>query len=132
MEDKKTQAPYETLFILRSEHVGKVKEFVDKFRKVIVDLGATVTHVEEWGIRDLAYPIQKQRKGHYSLMQYRASPGTVEELERNMKISEGVMRFLTVRLDEVEEDSSPRAPEELPQGASGESGKGLNDAEPES
>ncbi len=103
---------YETLFILRPELGGKVKEFIDKYKKIIEDLSGTVTHVEEWGNRDLAYPIQKQSRGNYSLMRYRASSGTVEELERKMKLSEEVMRCLTVRLDEDSESPSPQAPKE--------------------
>jgi small subunit ribosomal protein S6 len=56
--------------------------------------------VEEWGIRDLAYRIRKQNKGYYSLLQYAAVPGAVTELERNLKLSEEVLRHLTVRLEE--------------------------------
>jgi len=73
--------------------------------------------VEEWGNRDLAYPIQKQSRGYYSLMQYRASAGIVEELERNMKLMEEVMRFLTVRLDEDLATPSTETSEEQPQRA---------------
>lgn len=62
--------------------------------------GAEITHVEEWGLRDLAYPILKQQKGLYNLMQYRGSPGTVEELERVLGLTDEVIRYLTVALDD--------------------------------
>ena len=100
METQKESPLYETLFILRPELGGKAKEFIDRFKKIVEDLHGTEINVEEWGNRDLAYPIQKQSRGYYSLMQYRASAGIVEELERNMNLMEGVMRFLTVRRDE--------------------------------
>ncbi|MFQ5849830.1 MAG: 30S ribosomal protein S6 [Candidatus Binatia bacterium] len=117
MEERKDLALYETLFIIRPEQGGKVKEFIDKFKKVVEQLGATVIDVEEWGIRDLAYPIQKQSKGYYNLMRYRASGATVEELERNMKLSEGLMRHLSVRLDEDVEGPSSQAAKNRPQAA---------------
>ncbi len=115
METQKESPLYETLFILRPELGGKAKEFIDRFKKIVEDLHGTEINVEEWGNRDLAYPIQKQSRGYYSLMQYRASAGIVEELERNMKLMEGVMRFLTVRLDEDLATPSTETPEERPQ-----------------
>ena len=115
MEAQKDSALYETLFILRPELGGKAKEFIGKFKKIVEDLHGTEINVEEWGNRDLAYPIQKQSRGYYSLMQYRAGAGIVEELERNMKLMEGVMRFLTVRLDEDLVTPSTETPEERPQ-----------------
>ena len=115
MQAQKESALYETLFILRPELGGKAKEFIGKFKKIVEDLHGTEINVEEWGNRDLAYPIQKQSRGYYSLMQYRASAGIVEELERNMKLMEGVMRFLTVRLDEDLVTPSTETPEERPQ-----------------
>jgi small subunit ribosomal protein S6 len=91
---------YETIYIIRPEQGDDVKGYIDRFKKIIEDLGATDTSVEEWGLRNLAYPIRKQGKGYYSLMRYQATRGTVEELERNLKLTEGVLRYLTVRVDE--------------------------------
>ena len=115
MEKQNVSALYETIFILRPELGGKAKEFADRFKKIIEDLGGTDVNVEEWGNRDLAYPIQKQGRGHYSLMKYRASMGIVKELERNMKLMEGVMRFLTVRVEEEAAASAPAARKEAHQ-----------------
>ncbi|MBI4489232.1 MAG: 30S ribosomal protein S6 [Deltaproteobacteria bacterium] len=90
---------YETLFIVHPEQGGRVKEFIDRFKKIIEELEGTVSQVDEWGLRDLAYRIQKQTKGYYTLLQYRAAVRAVEELERNMKLTDGVLRYLTVRLE---------------------------------
>ena len=135
MEDKQDLALYETLFILRPELGGKAKEFIDRFKKIVEDLHGSEIQVDEWGNRDLAYPIQKQGRGYYSLMQYRASAGIVEELERNMKLIEGVMRFLTVRVDEDSAAPSvqtskdqPQRIESAPDSDSSKEGPGQKDA----
>ncbi|MDE0034402.1 MAG: 30S ribosomal protein S6 [Deltaproteobacteria bacterium] len=91
---------YETLFIVHPVHSGKNKELCDRYLGVLEGRGATVTHFEEWGMRDLAYPIEKQGRGFYNLVQYQASAGTSEELERLMRLSDEVMRCMTVVLDE--------------------------------
>ena len=91
---------YETLFIVHPVHSGKNKELCDRYLGVLEGQGATVTHFEEWGMRDLAYPIEKQGRGFYNLVQYQASAGTSEELERLMRLSDEVMRCMTVVLDE--------------------------------
>ncbi len=92
--------PYETLFVVHPDHMGRVKEFIERFGEIIERMAGSVSHVDEWGLRDLAYRIQKQSKGYYVILQYRSTAAVVEELERNMKIMDGVMRYLTVRLDD--------------------------------
>ena len=91
---------YETLFIVHPVHAGRNKELCERFRGVLEGQEATVTHFEEWGMRDLSYPIEKQGKGFYNLVQYQASPGASRELERLMRLSDEVMRCMTVVLDE--------------------------------
>jgi len=91
---------YETLFVVHPEKGPRMKEFVDKFRTVIEGQRGTVAQVEEWGSRELAYPIQKQSKGYYTLLRYQASGQAVVELERNLKLTDGILRYLTVRVDE--------------------------------
>ncbi|MBI4526410.1 MAG: 30S ribosomal protein S6 [Deltaproteobacteria bacterium] len=95
--------PYETVFVVHPEQSGKVKELADRFKKVIEGLDGSVFHTEEWGLRDLSYRIKKQSKGYYILFRYRSSARAVEELERNMKLTDAVLRYLTVRLEEAEE-----------------------------
>jgi len=96
-----TVTNYETLFIVHPEKGPRIKEFIERFNKVIEGQEGVVSQVEEWGLRDLAYRIQKQGKGYYTLLQYRASGRAVEELERNLRLTDGILRYLTVRDDEA-------------------------------
>ena len=98
---------YETLFVVHPEKGPRMKEFVEKFKKVIEGQEGTVSQVDEWGSRDLAYRIQKQSKGYYTLLRYRASGRAVEELERNLKLTDGILRYLTVRADEESPITNP-------------------------
>lgn len=128
MKEKNSLTLYETIFIVRPDRGEEVKEFTDKFKKIIQDLGAEVNEVEEWGLRELAYPIRKQRKGYYVLMRHRATRGTVDELERHIKLNEGILRYLTVRLDEELDDPSTRASKDSTQEAEGGSGTEMTEA----
>jgi len=128
MKEKNSLTLYETIFIVRPDRGEEVKEFTDKFKKIIQDLGAEVNEVEEWGLRELAYPILKQRKGYYVLMRHRATRGTVDELERHIKLNEGILRYLTVRLDEELDDPSTRASKDSTQEAGGGSGTEMAEA----
>jgi small subunit ribosomal protein S6 len=94
---------YETLFIVHPEKGPRVKEFIERFRKVIEGQEGIVSQVEEWGLRDLAYRIDKQAKGYYTLLQYRSAGRAVEELERNLRLTDGILRYLTVRDDEADQ-----------------------------
>ncbi|MBI2360278.1 MAG: 30S ribosomal protein S6 [Deltaproteobacteria bacterium] len=103
---------YETLYIVHPDHGGRVKEYIDLNKRLIEGLGGTVEHGEEWGLRDLAYVIEKQSKGFYCLLRYRSTARAIEELERTMKLSDGVLRYLTVRLDESAEPVPRPVPRE--------------------
>jgi len=85
-----------------------MKEFIERFKKVVEGQEGTVAHVDEWGLRDLAYRIDKQAKGFYTLLQYSSSARAVEELERNLRLTDGILRYLTVRVDE-ETQNQPAA-----------------------
>lgn len=100
---------YETLFVVHPEKGPRMKEFVEKFKKVIEGQAGSLSQVDEWGSRDLAYRIQKQSKGYYTLLRYRASGRAVEELERNLKLTDGILRYLTVRADEDSPITNPSA-----------------------
>jgi len=91
---------YETAFILTpvlSE--PQMKEAVDKFEKLLVDNGATISNREEWGLKRLAYPIQGKTTGFYALLQFDAEPTVIATLETAYRRDEKVVRFLTFRLD---------------------------------
>ncbi|MGM9868732.1 MAG: 30S ribosomal protein S6 [Sodaliphilus sp.] len=91
---------YETVFILTpvlSE--PQMKEAVEKFKQVLAKYGAEVVNEENWGMRKLAYPIQKKTTGFYTLLEFDAEPTVVEKLETAYRRDERVLRFLTFRLD---------------------------------
>ncbi|MDE7411483.1 MAG: 30S ribosomal protein S6 [Paramuribaculum sp.] len=91
---------YETVFILTPVlSDAQMKEAVDKFTKVLTDNGATIVNEENWGLRKLAYPIQKKTTGFYTLVEFDGDPTLVKKLETAFRRDERVMRFLTFRLD---------------------------------
>ena len=87
-----------------------MKEFIEKFKKVVEGQDGTVTNIDEWGARDLAYRIEKQARGYYTLLRYNATGKAVDELERNLKLTDGILRYLTVRADPDTPTISPSAP----------------------
>lgn len=107
LEGNRAVTLYETLFVVHPEKGPRMKEFVEKFKKVIEGQEGSLSQVDEWGSRDLAYRIQKQSKGYYTLLRYRASGRAVEELERNLKLTDGILRYLTVRADEDSPTTNP-------------------------
>jgi small subunit ribosomal protein S6 len=91
---------YETVFIttpVLSE--AQIKEAVEKFKAVITDNGGNIEHEEDWGLRKLAYPIQKKTTGFYHLIQFNAPGELVDMLELQYRRDEKVLRFLSFRLD---------------------------------
>ena len=110
MEDKTVVTLYETLFVVHPEKGMRMKEFVERFKKVIEGQEGTMSQVDEWGARDLAYKIEKQGRGYYTLLRYRASGRAVEELERNLKLTDGILRYLTVRCEDETAITNPMAP----------------------
>ncbi|MDE6489870.1 MAG: 30S ribosomal protein S6 [Muribaculaceae bacterium] len=91
---------YETVFILTPVlSDAQMKEAVEKFTKVMTDNGAAIVNVENWGLRKLAYPIEKKSTGFYTLVEFDGNPDTVKKLETAYRRDERVIRFLTFRLD---------------------------------
>ena len=100
-------ALYESIFIARQDvSAQQVEALTESFAQIIVAQGGKVGKREYWGLRNLAYKVKKNRKGHYTLMNLDAPPAAVLEMERNMRINEDVIRFLTVRVEELEESPS--------------------------
>src|SRR5512140_2896502 len=92
---------YETLFVLHPElPEAQVRETIDRGKRVIEGMAGQVTETQDWGMRDLAYPIRKQPRGTYVLTQYTARPDVVKELERTMKLADEILRFTSVRVPE--------------------------------
>ena len=99
---------YENTFIVRPDlSPSQVESLADKFSKILQKEGAEVGKIEYCGLRHLAYPIKKNSKGHYVLMNITAEPATVLEMERNMRLDEDLLRFLTILVEE--HDTSPSA-----------------------
>jgi len=98
---------YENVFIVRQDiPAAQVETMADAFTAILSENGGTVTKREVWGLRSLAYRIRKNRKGHYVLLNIDAPSAAVTEMERNMGINEDVLRYLTVRLEALEEGPS--------------------------
>ena len=91
---------YETVFILTPVLSDvQMKEAVEKFKAILTENGGTITNEENWGLRKLAYPIQKKSTGVYSLLQFDADPSVIATLELQFRRDERVLRFLSFRLD---------------------------------
>ena len=91
---------YETVFILTPVlSDAQMKEAVEKFEKVLTEAGATIVNEETWGLRKLAYPIQKKSTGFYTLVEFDGDPTLVRKLETAFRRDERVLRFLVFRND---------------------------------
>jgi small subunit ribosomal protein S6 len=98
---------YETVFIARQDiSSAQVESLAETFAGVVGQGGGEVKKREYWGLRTLAYRIKKNRKGHYVLFNIEAPHAAVTEMERTMRINEDVLRFLTVRVEALEEGPS--------------------------
>ena len=99
---------YEHVFLARQDiSTQQVEGLVQEFRTIIEGQGGTIGKTEYWGLKGLTFRIKKNRKAHFSLLNIDAPPAAVAELERQMRLSTDVIRFLTVRVDEHEADASP-------------------------
>jgi small subunit ribosomal protein S6 len=93
---------YEELFIIKPDAPDEEADaFIEQLRTQLTAAGATVDKVDKWGKRRLAYRVDKYREGSYVLFQFTAEPEKVKELERRLRVSDLVLKFLTVRIDET-------------------------------
>ena len=100
-------ALYEHVFMVRQDaSAGQVEALTDQFKAIITAGGGTIGKSEYWGIKSLTYRIKKNRKAHFSLMNLDTPSDAVAEMERQMRINEDVIRFMTIRVDELEEGPS--------------------------
>lgn len=92
---------YEELFIVRPDATDEeIDPLVEQLKGVVTSHGGTVDKADKWGVRRLAYRVEKRTEGHYILIQFTATPDTVHELERRLRVSDLVLKFITVRIDE--------------------------------
>ena len=98
--NQKQMNQYETVFILTPVLSDvQMKEAVEKFKGILTAEGAEIVNEENWGMRKLAYPIEKKSTGFYEFIEFNAEPTVVEKLEVNFRRDERVIRFLTIKQD---------------------------------
>ena len=101
-------ALYESVIIGRQDLTpNQFEELTDEFIKIIESFKGLIKKRENWGLRNLAYKINKNRKGHYVLLNIDSSSDAIIEYERLMRLNEDIIRFLTIRISSVDEKSSP-------------------------
>jgi len=101
-------ALYESVIIGRQDLTpNQFEELVDGFIKIIESFKGVIKKRENWGLRNLAYKINKNRKGHYILLNIDSSSEAILEYERLMRLNEDIIRFLTIRINSVDEKPSP-------------------------
>ena len=100
-------AIYECVYIARQELTAAQAEQLSKdLTKIVSSNSGEIKRQEYWGLRNLAYKIRKNRKGHYTMFHIEAPASTIEELERNMRLNEDILRYLTVKIDKLPEGPS--------------------------
>ncbi len=100
-------ALYEHVFLARQDISGQqVEALVEQYRGVLEANGGKVGKVENWGLKTLTYRIKKNRKAYYTLMNIDAPSAAVEEMERQMRFNEDILRYMTVRVEEHDEGQS--------------------------
>ena len=98
---------YEHVFIARQDLSNQQAEgLIEHFGAILSDNGGTLSHQEYWGVKTMAYKINKNRKGHYAFLRTDAPAAAVQEMERLMRLHEDVMRVMTIKVDAHEEGPS--------------------------
>ncbi len=98
---------YEHTFLVRQDATpAQVEALVEQFKGVIATGGGKIDKVESWGIKSLTYRIKKNRKAHFAFMNIEAPPAAVAEMERQMSLSEDVIRYMTISVEALEEAPS--------------------------
>jgi small subunit ribosomal protein S6 len=101
-------ANYEHVLIARQDISPQQAETLNEELKALIESqGGHIAKIEYWGLRNLSYRIKKNRKGHYSLLAIDAPSAAVKEMERQLSINEDVLRWLTIRVDELDLELSP-------------------------
>lgn len=103
---------YEIIFLVHPDQSEQVGGMVERYTKLIEEDGGKIHRLEDWGRRQLAYPIQKIHKAHYVLMNIEINQETLDELEHAFKFNDAVLRHLVVKMDEAVTAASPMMKEE--------------------
>jgi small subunit ribosomal protein S6 len=98
---------YEHVYLARQDaSTQQVEELTAQLKGVIEGLGGTISKNEYWGVKSLSYRLRKNRKAHFTLMNVNAPPAAINEIERLERLNEDVLRYLTIRVEELEEGPS--------------------------
>ena len=98
---------YEHVFLTRQDaSAQQVEELTAQFKGVIEQIGGKVAKTEQWGLKSLSYRLRKNRKAHFTLLNVDAPPGALTEVERQERLNEDVLRYLTIRVEDHEEGPS--------------------------
>ncbi len=98
---------YESVLIARQDlGASQVSSLIDSLKDVVSKQGGEVVRVDNWGLKNLAYRIKKNRKGHYVLLNISAPATAVAEYERVMRVNEDIIRYMTIKVDEFSENTS--------------------------
>ncbi len=103
---------YEIVFIVHPDQSEQVPGMVERYRSIVTTKGGSIHRLEDWGRRQLAYPIQKVHKAHYVLMNIECDGETLNELEHSFKFNDAVLRHLTVKMKAAVTTPSPMMKEE--------------------
>ncbi len=103
---------YEIVFIVHPDQSEQVPAMIDRYKATITQGGGKIHRIEDWGRRQMTYPIQKVFKAHYVLMNIEINQATLDELEHAFKFNDAVLRHLTVKKDAAEVGPSPMMKEE--------------------
>jgi small subunit ribosomal protein S6 len=103
---------YEIVFIVHPDQSEQVPAMIERYKSNITTRGGSVHRLEDWGRRQMAYPIQKVHKAHYVLMNIECDQETLEELEHGFKFNDAVLRHLTIKRDDAVTTASPMMKEE--------------------
>ncbi len=103
---------YEIVFIVHPDQSEQVPAMIERYKTLVTSHGGAIHRLEDWGRRQLAYPIQKMHKAHYVLMNIEADGATLTELESSFKFNDAVLRHLTVKMNKAVTAPSPMMKEE--------------------
>ena len=114
---------YEIVFIVHPDQSEQVPAMVERYKTMVVNGGGTIHRLEDWGRRQLAYPIQKIHKAHYVLMNVECGQETLDEIEHAFKFNDAVLRHLTVKMNRAVTEPSPMMKEEKSKSLIGQEAK---------